>query len=422
MSKRLPTMNAKISNLFYIKRAKPNTKGLVPIFQRITINSQRIEKSTGKYINPEQWSNEGTKIKGKFEEARSINNHLEKLLFELSEAEKDLILCRKEVNYINLKNQLTGKKEKQRTIVPIFKEHNDRIQALVATGEFAQGTVERYKTTLNHLKKFMECKFKVSDMTIDKIDYAFIMDFDFFLRTERACKNNTSIKYIKNFRKIFNVCLDNEWVSKDPFKKYKSKATVVDRDYLTESELYEIQTKTFIIPRLNLVRDIFLFSCYTGLAYIDVQNLSPLKISKGIDGSNWIFTNREKTDGPSNIPLLPVAEKLIEKYKNHPQAVNKNRVMPILSNQRMNSYLKEIADVCSINKELTFHVARHTFATTVTLSNGVPIESVSKMLGHRSLKSTQIYARVLDIKVSRDMQMLKIKFNQNIKSVKKKSN
>lgn len=406
-------MDANITNLFYIKRAKPNSKGLVPIFQRITINSQRIEKSTGKYIDPELWSSEGTKMKGKTDQARSINNHLDKLLNEVSEAEKDLILHRKEVNYINMKIILTGKGEKERTIVPIFQEHNDRIQALVPTGEFAQGTVERYKTTLNHFKSFLELKYKISDIAIEKIDYAFIMDFDFFLRTQRACKNNTSIKYIKNFQKIFNICLNNEWITKDVFKKYKPKPTVVDRDYLTEPELNEVQTKKFATPRLILVRDIFIFSCYTGLAYIDVQNLSPANISIGIDGSKWIFTTREKTDGPSNIPLLPAAEELIEKYKNHPKAVNKNKVIPILSNQRMNGYLKEIADVCGINKELTFHVARHTFATTVTLSNGVPMESVSKMLGHRSLKSTQIYARVLDVKVSRDMQNLKDKLNSN---------
>ena len=415
-------MDANITNLFYIKRAKPNSKGLVPIFQRVTINSQRIEKSTGKYIHPELWSSEGAKVKGKTDQARSINNHLDKLLNNVSEAEKDLFVHRKEVNYVNMKMILTGKEEKERTIVPIFQEHNDRIQALVPTGEFAQGTVERYKTTLNHFKSFLESKFKIADIAIDKMDYAFIMDFDFFLRTQRSCKNNTSIKYIKNFQKIFNICLDNEWLTKDYFKKYKPKPTIVDRDYLTEPELHEVQSKKFVTPRLILVRDIFLFSCYTGLAYVDVQNLTPSNISIGIDGSKWIFTNREKTDGPSNIPLLPIVEEIIEKYKNHPKAVNKNRVMPILSNQRMNSYLKEIADVCGINKELTFHIARHTFATTVTLSNGVPIETVSKMLGHRSLKSTQIYARVLDVKVSRDMQSLKNKLNTNtIKSSEEKT-
>ena len=406
-------MDANISNLFYIKRAKPNNKGLVPIFQRITINSQRIERSTGKYIQPELWSSHVAVLKGKSEQARSINSHLCKLQNEVLEAEKDLILHRKEVNYINMKNILTGKGEKERTIVPIFQEHTDRIQALVPVGEFAQGTVERYKTTLNHFKSFLESKYKVSDIAIAKIDYAFIMDFDFFLRTERACKNNTSIKYVKNFQKIFNICLDNEWLTKDVFKKYKPKPTAVDRDFLIEPELQIIQSKEFKTFRLVLVRDIYIFSCYTGLAYVDVQNLSPANISMGIDGSKWIFINREKTDGPSHIPILPIVEELIEKYKNHPKAVNKNRVMPILSNQRMNSYLREIADVCGINKELTFHTARHTFATTVTLSNGVPMESVSKMLGHRSLKSTQIYARVLDVKVSTDMQNLKNKLNTN---------
>lgn len=415
-------MDANISNLFYIKRAKPNSKGLVPIFHRVTVNGQRIEKSTGKYIEQKLWSSTAAILKGKTEQARSINSHLCKLQNEVLEAEKNLILHRKEVNYINMRNILTGKCELERTIVPIFQEHNDRIQALVLKGEFAQGTVERYKTTLNHFKRFLESKFKVIDIAINKIDYAFIMDFDFFLRTERSCKNNTSIKYVKNFQKIFNICLDNEWITKDAFKKYKPKLTIVDRDYLTESELKKIQTKNFTTPRLILVRDIFLFSCYTGLAYIDVQNLSPNNISIGIDGTKWIFTKREKTDGPSNIPLLPIAVELIEKYKNHQKAINSNRVLPILSNQRMNSYLKEIADVCGIKKELTFHIARHTFATTVTLSNGVPIESVSKMLGHRSLKSTQIYARVLDIKVSRDMQHLKNKLQPNTKFTIKNSN
>ena len=186
--------------------------------------------------------------------------------------------------------------------------------------------------------------------------------------------------------------------------------TRVDRDYLTDDEIQKIFNKNFVIPRLVLVRDVFIFSCFTGLAYIDVKNLTNNNISIGIDGSKWIFTKRQKTEGPSNIPILPIVEQLIEKYKDHPQCLNNNVLMPILTNQRMNSYLKEIADVCEINKDLTFHVARHTFATTVTLSNGVPLESVSKMLGHTSWKSTQIYARVLDLKVSEDMSILKNKF------------
>ncbi|MEO5777381.1 MAG: site-specific integrase [Flavobacterium sp.] len=410
-------MNATITNLFYIKRAKPNSKGLVPIFQRVTVDGQRIEKSTGKYIDPELWSVETTKMKGKTDAARSINSHLEILLNDVSEAEKDLRLDREVVNYVNMKKKLTGKDENRRMLISIFQGHNDRLQALVPSGEFAQGTVERYKTTLNHIKEFLDTKRNLSDIALEDLDFALLKDFEFFLITSHNCKNNTAVKYVKNFRKVINECLDNDWLKIDPFKKYKCKITRVDRDYLTNDELQNIYNKKFTIPRLILVRDMFIFSCFTGLAYIDVRNLTTDNIAIGIDGSKWIFTKRQKTEGPSNIPLLPVVEQLIEKYKDHPQCLNKNVLMPILSNQRMNSYLKEIADVCEINKDLTFHVARHTFATTVTLSNGVPLESVSKMLGHTSWKSTQIYARVLDKKISEDMQILKSKLD--IKSLTK---
>ena len=296
-----------------------------------------------------------------------------------------------------------------------------RIQALVSSEEFAQGTVERYKITLRHIQNFLEWKYKVNDIAIDKIDFAFVMDFDFYLRTERKCQNNASVKYVKNFRKIFNICLDNEWVKTDPFKKYKSKTIIVDRDYLTELELRDIQTKKITIPRLDLVRDIFLFSCFTGLAYIDVQQLTNDNVALGIDGDKWIFKNRQKTDTASKIPLLPMAQEIIDKYENHPVCKNENRLLPILSNQKMNAYLKEIADVCKINKDLTFHIARHTFATTVTLSNGVPLETVSKMLGHTNLKTTQHYAKILDKKISEDMMILKSKFSQMDKSKTKKS-
>ena len=414
-------MNANITTLFYIKRAKPNSKGLVPIFIRVTVNGKRIEKSTGKYIDPDTWSVEATKMKGKSETARSINSHLELLLNSVSEAEKDIIANREVVNYANMKNIISGKDNQGRMLIPIFQAHNDKMQALVPSGEFAQGTVERYKTTLNHIKEFLQTKRNLTDIDIEELDFPLLKDFEFFLITSHNCKNNTAVKYVKNFRKVINECLDNDWLQNDPFKKYKCKITRVDRDYLTNDELQKIYSKELIIQRLALVRDIFVFSCFTGLAYIDVKNLSTNNISIGIDGSKWIFTKRQKTEAPSNIPILPIVEQIIQKYKDHPHCINKNVLIPILSNQRMNSYLKEIAAVCGINKDLTFHVARHTFATTVTLSNGVPLESVSKMLGHTSWKSTQIYARVLDKKIGEDMQVLKDKFYKTNPKLKKHS-
>lgn len=244
---------------------------------------------------------------------------------------------------------------------------------------------------------------------IKDVDHKFITGYKYFLKTERNCGHNSAVKYITNFKKIVRIAYANDWIGKDPFFNWKAKLKIVDREFLSEEEIQRIIEKEVHIPRLELVRDIFIFSCYTGLSYVDVKKLSKDNIVRGIDGNYWIKTKRAKTDSSSNITILSNAFSIIQKYKTHPDIENSNKVIPILSNQRMNSYLKEIADLCGITKNLTFHLARHTFATTVTLTNGVPIESVSKMLGHKSLKTTQHYAKILDRKVRDDMAILKEK-------------
>jgi integrase len=217
------------------------------------------------------------------------------------------------------------------------------------------------------------------------------------------------MKYLANFKKIVLICLKNGWIIKDPFIQFKITKQEVERPILTEQELQTLVSRNFEINRLNLVKDIFIFSCYTGLAYADVQKLKRSEIIIGVDGDKWISTRRQKTDTSSKIPILPIAAALIDKYKDHSQCFLKDRLLPVLTNQKMNAYLKEIADTCGIKKHLTFHIARHTFATTVTLSNGVPIETVSKMLGHTNLRTTQHYAKILDMKVNEDMMLLKKK-------------
>jgi integrase len=206
--------------------------------------------------------------------------------------------------------------------------------------------------------------------------------------------------------------LDNDWLDKNPCSRYEGKMKEVERDFLTEEELSRIYNKRFSSERLTLVKDIFIFSCYTGLAYIDVKGLKKDHIAIGIDGEKWIFKNRQKTDTKSKIPVLPIAQEIIQKYENHPRCLNEDTILPILTNQKMNSYLKEIGDLCDISKEITFHMARHTFATSVTLTNGVPIETVSKMLGHKNIQTTQHYAKILDKKVSEDMKILRDKFSK----------
>lgn len=204
----------------------------------------------------------------------------------------------------------------------------------------------------------------------------------------------------------------NNWITIDPFLNYKVRLKDVEREYLSEEEIQTMLTKNLHTPRLSQVRDIFIFCCFTGLAYSDVKKLTQNNVVMGIDGEQWIKTKRTKTDTRSNIPILPTALAIIKKYENHPEVVIKEVLLPVLSNQKSNAYLKEIAELCGITKNLTTHLARHTFATTVTLTNGVPLESVSKMLGHKSIKTTQHYAKILDLKVSDDMQLLRQKFNK----------
>lgn len=399
-------MNAKISILFYAKRAKTSVSGLVPIYLRITIDGVRLEISSKRFVMPEKWSKEQNRMKGNSEEARSLNAYLDILKAKVHDVQKEIVQEGNLVSVETLKNKLLGTEQKSRMLIPIFQEHNKRMEALVGK-EFAQGTLTRYQTCISHTKEFLKWKFNITDIDIKKIDYAFLNDFEFYLRTEKYCNNNSAVKYIKNFGKIIRICLANGWIERDPFINYHSKFNEVTRQFLNEQEIEKLFNKDLHNERLSQVRDIFLFSCFTGLAYIDTQKLTQQNINLGLDGNKWIFTKRQKTKTTSNIPLLPQAEKIIEKYQTHPICINSGKLLPVLSNQKMNAYLKEIADLCGIDKELTYHIARHTFATTVTLSNGVSIESVSKMLGHKSIKTTQHYAKILDKKVSEDMLVLK---------------
>jgi site-specific recombinase XerD len=410
-------MKAKITVHIYAKSSKANKNGQLPIYFRLTVNGERFEFSTKKFVEKSKWSSEQSKMRGSSEEARSLNNYLGLIKSKVFDIQMELLHKNEELILENFKSRLTGTHERERMIIPIYQSHNDKIKDLIGNG-YAYGTLERFKISLKHLQEFIFWKHNVSDMSINKIDYAFVTEFEFYLRSIKKCNNNTAVKYVRNFRKIIKVCLDNDWLDKDPTTRYEGKMKEVERDFLTEEELLKIYNKKMSSERLQLVRDIFIFSCYTGLAYIDVKGLKKDHIGIGIDGQKWIFKNRQKTETKSKIPILPIAEEIIEKYSNHPKCLNENSILPILTNQKMNAYLKEIGDLCDIPKEITFHMARHTFATTVTLTNGVPIETVSKMLGHKNLHTTQHYAKVLDRKVSEDMQILRDKF-LSVSAIKK---
>jgi site-specific recombinase XerD len=398
-----------------IRINKINSKGEVPIYIRITIDGKPVEISSKHFIDSTQWISQKGRVKGNNEKARTINQTLENIEWQAKQAYNSLREKGRQISARMVKDTMLGVEEKKHSLVSVFEYHNKQMKSQIGK-EFAAGTLERYETTLRLVKLFMKYQYNLDDIYLFDLKYEFIADFEYFLKTIRNCNHNTSMKYIMNLRKIINISVVNEWLDRDPFMKMKVSIKEVKRDYLTQDELQLVEEKQFSTPRLNQVKDIFVFCCYTGLAYADVEKLSPQEVNKGLDGEYWLFTERRKTGSSSNIPLLPQALTLIDKYKQHPEAINKGKLFPVITNQKMNAYLKEIADVCGISKTLTFHIARHTFATTVTLTNGVPIESVSAMLGHKNMRTTQIYAKVVQKKVSDDMKRLKERLNPIIET------
>jgi site-specific recombinase XerD len=401
-------LSKKFSLLFFLRKPKNYVQGKLPVYMRIAIDGTCTELSIQRECEPERWNSRSARANGTKEEIRVLNAYLDTLQSKVFEIYRTLIDRKEPITPNLIKNQLLGIPERTRMILEVFQHHNDQVEQLVGS-EFSAGTLERYKTSLEHTRSFLKWKYNVPDMDILKMNYEFISEYSFWLKSVRKCSHNTTMKYLANFKKIVLICIKNGWIQKDPFTGFNLAKREVERPFLNQTELQMIASKQFPSERLNYVRDIFLFSCFTGLAYADVKKLKRSEVAVGVDGEKWILTRRKKTDTSTRIPLLPTSQAILNQYADHPQCINEDRLLPVLSNQKMNAYLKEIADLCGINMNLTFHIARHTFATTVTLSNGVPIESVSKMLGHKNLKTTQHYAKILDRKVGEDMKVLKNK-------------
>lgn len=409
-------MRQTISVKFFARRDRAKEDGLVPIFMRIGIGLKRINIITKIYVKPADWSIQNCKLKTNNEESRRINKMLEAFKLKAFDFQRELMTEGKEVTLENIKAKWYGTSvEKPRMLMEVFKHHNDQMKALI-NQEFSPLTFERYETSFRHTQEYMRWKYQIEDIDIKQLNYEFISNYEFWLKSERKCDHNTTVKYLSNFKKIVHICIKNGWLDRDPFVGFKMTKREVERPFLVDEELTRIIEEDFKMPRLRQVRDIFIFCCYTGLAYADVKKLTREEITTGIDGEKWIWTSRQKTDTTTRVPLLPRALAILDRYKEDPQCLNKGRLLPVLSNQKMNNYLKEISDACEITKKMTFHTARHTFATTVTLSNGVPIETVSKMLGHRNLKTTQHYAKILDLKVSEDMMKLRNKLSAKSQS------
>ncbi len=404
-----------LSVLFYIRKKGTSDPTMATIYLRITVNGKRAEVSTMRKVPLSKWNAKANKVMGYTIEAKQTNRHLDVIKNRIYEIYQNLLNQDMEiVSAAGIRDEYIGANKNRKLILEMFEEHNFRMERLIGK-DYSFRTLQRYKTTKKHLAKYIKASYGLMDYPLKKIDVKYVNGFIYFLKSEQNLSHNSALKYVSYFKKIVRVAYANGWLNKDPFYNFKLRPKTIDKEFLSNDELVKLIQSDFSIPRLEHVRDVFIFSCYTGLAYVDVAKLREDDIVIGMDGRRWIKVNRTKTKTLSSIPILPIAEQIISKYASLPRIDNK--LLPVYSNQRTNGYLKEIGDLGGITKKLTFHMARHTFATTVTLSNGVPIESVSKMLGHKSLKTTQHYAKILDIKLSEDMKNLRIRFeNENVLS------
>ncbi len=401
------------SVLFFIRRTRLNKHGEAPVEMRITINGTRIDSSLKRTILPQYWSTAKGQALPKNRECKELNAYIDTVKMRLMQLHRQMELDGESINPKSLLNKFQGVTDKPAyTILGVFREHNERCKKLSGI-DMSPATVERYETTYKHTAEFIMHTYHVEDVDIDSVDHKFVTNYEFYLKTERKCSHNTATKYLKNFKKITRIALANEYMKRDPFANIRFSLEEVDRDFLEDHELKLLIDKKFNIERLEQIRDIFLVLCFTGLAFSDLKGLREEHIFTDNNGKKWIRKKRQKTKNMCNIPLLEIPLAIFEKYKDHPCRV-KGEFVPIPSNQKLNSYIKEIMDLCGIQKDISSHSGRHTFSTTVALANGVSMESVAKMLGHSNTNMTRHYAKVLDRTIMKEMNNVAQRFNYTI--------
>ena len=409
-------MSHGLNVLFFLRTSKMDAAtGLAPIYIRLTVGVQRNEISAKRSVDPARWDGGTGKLKGTKEDARTLNAYLDTLRAKLNKQFTQLLNSEEPVTAELLKNTFLEKIAPTKTLLQLLDYYNTQAEARIGM-DFVRATTRHYRVTEGKVRAFLKHQHHRSDIALNQLNHRFATEFEHFLKTEQALDHNTVMGHLKYLKKVANIAVTHDWLDKNPFQNFRCTTREVRREFLTPEELQLLAEKPFSMRRLSEVRDIFVFSCYTGYAYSDVLKLTPDHILTGINGKKWIMTQRNKTDTKSNVPLLPPALAVLRKYAEDPECLAAGRLLPVKSNQKLNAYLKEIADVCGIKKPLTFHIARHTFATTVTLTNGVPIETVSSMLGHKNLRTTQIYAKVVEHKVGEDMDRLEARLNDASKS------
>lgn len=415
--------NQKFNLLVWLNKQKAK-EGKLPIYFRLSVDGKKSTIATKHFIEPRHWDSKQNRVKTNAPNSHYLNTFISRTKNELNQYFLESAGAGKIITVNELKQRYLGVEEIKtyKTICDAFTYHNRKMSESVEVGKVTRKTLLRYQSTQRKLVAFMKREYKMEDKALKDLRLSFITEFDHYLLTVEKLQSNTAHKIIKIVKKIMNQAVALDWIPSNPFNQFKCSYKNPERIVLTQSELDVLINKKIAIPRIAEVRDVFIFQCYTGFAYTDIFSFKRNAVSIGIDGEYWLTTFRQKTGTKENVPLLPIALDIIKKYQNHTVCIVENKLLPINSNQRYNAYLKELADICGITKKITTHIARHTFATTVTLSNGVPIETVSRMLGHTKLATTQIYAKVLDHKVSSDMMQLREKLHPKVDEQKKIDN
>ena len=383
------------------------------IYARITVNGKRVNISLKYKVAVNNWDKKKSRAIGKGQESRMINHYLDQVHSKLFKCYQELKGEEKLVTAVAIKNRFLGIDTQHYSMRDLIDYHNKTMEH-----KLHKHTMRHYRTSQSYILLLINRRYKSDDIYLKNITYSFIIEFENMLRSlgQGRLANNTIMKHIQRLRKMMTMAFHMEWIDKDPFVRFRAKIEKVERGFLTDEELKRFEELPCSTDSLRLVRDLFIFSCYTGIAYSDIMLLTKENMVFGLDGYQWITTTRKKNGNAIKIPLLPKAMSIIKCYEKNPGSELAGTLFPKMSNQKINGYLKEIGSLCDIQKNITFHVARHTFATTVTLSNGVPIETVSKILGHSKITTTQIYAKEVERKVSEDMFSLREKLGRQADS------
>ena len=397
------------SILFFIKRKKPLKNGDAPVYMRVTVDGRFLEASLKRGVNPKTWNEKKQRSTGRDRLSLELNDYIDDTLAKILKIHQRFADEKKIINPKTILDEWAGRIEKPKMLCEEFRTDNEKYRQRLEIGDVVLNTVLRNERAERYLGEFIRKKYKAEDIPFSTIDNAFVRDFHLFLRVDKKQEQNTANKYCKILKRIVTLALDNKWMEVNPFQGVRFQAKATNRQFLTEKELSTIMNKTFTLDRLNVVRDIFVFCALTGLSFSDVEGLKPEHVSVDDDGNYWIHKARQKTKNVCSIPYLESARAIAEKYKGHPLCEKRGVLLPVISNQRMNSYLGEIAGICGINKPLTMHIARHSFAC-LALANGVSMEIIARMLGHSDIRTTKIYAKVIDKSIAEQMSGLASKF------------